>query len=68
MTLAKSPKAYLAAHDRLGKTQKRKGLEKAGGGQRTPPCEKMTAYDAKRLRENNFNEYRKQLMAGKIQI
>lgn len=68
MTLATSAKAYLAEHDLLGQTQKRKGLEKAGGGQRTPPSGKMTADDAKRLRENNFNEYRKQLMAGKIQI
>lgn len=68
MALAVAAKAFLVEHDLLGQPTKRKGLEKAGGGQRTPPSPKMSAEDAKRLRETNYNEYRKQLMAGKIQI
>lgn len=68
MSLETGAKAFLAEHDLLGQTMKRKGLEKAGGGQRTPPTGKITADDAKRLRETNYNEYRKQLMAGKIQF
>lgn len=68
MALATTAKAFLAEHDLLGQAPKRKGLEKAGGGQRTPPSGKMTAEDAKRLRENNYGEYKKQLMAGKIQF
>lgn len=68
MSLETGAKAFLAEHDLLGQTVKRKGLEKAGGGQRTPPTGKITAEDAKRLRETNYNEYKKQLMAGKIQF
>lgn len=68
MSLETGAKAFLAEHDLLGQTMKRKGLEKAGGGQRTPPTGKTTAEDAKRLRETNYNEYKKQLMAGKIQF
>jgi hypothetical protein len=68
MSLQTGAKAFLAEHDLLGQTTKRKGLEKAGGGQRTPPTGKMTVEDAKRLRENNYGEYKKQLMAGKIQF
>jgi hypothetical protein len=68
MTLTTSAKAYLAENDLLGQTTKRKGLEKAGGGLRTPPTGKITHEDAKRLRETNYNEYKKQLMAGKIQF
>lgn len=68
MALATAAKAFLAEHDLLGQPPKRKGLEKAGGGVRTPPTGKMSVDDAKRLRETNYNEYRKMLMAGKIQI
>ena len=68
MSMQTSAKAYLAEHDLLGQEPKRKGLEKAGGGQRTPPTGKMSVEDAKRLRENNYGEYKKQLMAGKIQF
>lgn len=68
MSLETGAKAFLAEHDLLGQTVKRKGLEKAGGGQRTPPTGKTTAEDAKRLRETNYNEYKNQLMAGKIQF
>lgn len=68
MPLATSAKAFLAEHDLLGQPPKRKGLEKPGGGLRTPPTGKITSDDAKRLRETNYNEYRKQLMAGKIQF
>jgi hypothetical protein len=68
MSIQTAAKAYLAEHDLLGQTPKRKGLEKAGGGQRTPPTGKMTTDDAKRLRENNYTEYKKLLMAGKIQF
>lgn len=68
MSLTVAAKAFLAEHDLLGQAPKRKGLEKAGGGVRTPPTGKMSVDDAKRLRETNYNEYRKMLMAGKIQI
>lgn len=68
MPLATSAKAFLAEHDLFGQAPKRKGLEKAGGGQRTAPTGKTTSEDAKRLRETNYNEYKKQLMAGKIQF
>lgn len=68
MELEICAKSFLVEHDLYSQTPKRKGLEKAGGGQRTPPSPKMTADDAKRLRENNYAEYRKQLVAGKIQV
>jgi hypothetical protein len=68
MSLETGAKAFLAEHDLFGQVQKRKGLEKAGGGQRTPPTSKMTSDDAKRLRETNYAEYKKQLVAGKIQF
>lgn len=68
MQLTTSAKAFLAEHDLLSQAPKRKGLEKAGGGQRTPPTGKISVEDAKRLRETNYNEYKKQLMAGKIQF
>jgi uncharacterized protein YfcZ (UPF0381/DUF406 family) len=68
MSMQTSAKAYLIEHDLIGQEPKRKGLEKAGGGQRTPPTGKMAVEDAKRLRENNYSEYKKLLMAGKIQF
>jgi hypothetical protein len=68
MSLQTSAKAYLVEHDLLGQETKRKGLEKAGGGQRTPPTGKMSVEDTKRLRENNYAEYKKLLMDGKIQF
>ena len=62
-------KLFLAENDLIGESPKRKGLEKAGGGQRVPPSTgKQNADDVKRLRETNYKEYVKQLKAGKIQI
>lgn len=62
-------KLFLAENDLLTEAPKRKGLEKAGGGQRvTPPTGKMTADDAKRLRENNYSEYMKRVRAGTMEI
>jgi hypothetical protein len=62
-------KLFLSENDLLGDSPKRKGLEKAGGGQRVAPSEgKFTAEDAKRLRETNYKEYLKQVRSGKLQI
>lgn len=68
MSLETSAKAFLTENDLFGQTVKRKGLEKPGGGLRTPPVGKITSDDAKRLRETNYNEYRKQVISGKIQL
>lgn len=68
MSLETSAKAYLIEHDLFSQQPKRKGLEKAGGGVRTPSTGKMPVEDIKRLRENNYGEYKKLLMDGKIQI
>jgi hypothetical protein len=68
MSMEVGAKAFLVEHDLLNATPKRKGLEKAGGGRKTAPTTSMSVEDAKRLRENNYAEYKKQLMAGKIQI
>lgn len=62
-------KLFLAENDLLTETPKRKGLEKAGGGQRVAPSTgKMTSEDVKRLRENNYPEYMKRIKAGTLQI
>lgn len=62
-------KLFLAENELLDATPKRKGLEKAGTGKRTPPDSgKMSAEDAQRLRTNNYKEYKKLLLAGKIDI
>lgn len=62
-------KLFLAEHDLLTEPIKRKGLEKAGGGQRViPKAGKMSAEDVKRLREENFKEYTKLVRSGKIQL
>lgn len=62
-------KLFLTENGLLDEPTKRKGLEKAGGGQRTTPqAGKFTAEDAKRLRETNFKEYMKLVRAGKLQI
>lgn len=59
-------KVFLAEKDLLGEQPKRKGLEKAKGGQRTPPSTENSSDDVKRLRENNYREYVKQIREGKI--
>jgi hypothetical protein len=62
-------KLFLAENDLLSTTTKRKGLEPAKGGKRVPPSTgTRTSEDVKRLRENNFEEYRKQVKEGKIKI
>lgn len=62
-------KLFLAENDLLTEAPKRKGLEKAGGGQRVAPSTgKMTSEDVKRLRENNYSEYMKRIKAGTLQI
>ncbi len=62
-------KLFLSENDLLAETPKRKGLERAGGGQRTAPATgKMTSEDVKRLRENNYPEYMKRLKDGTLQI
>lgn len=61
-------KLFMVERDLLGDAPKRKGLEKAVGGKRTPPNENQTTDDVKRLRETNYREYVKQIKAGKIQV
>lgn len=62
-------KLFLSENDLLNDTPKRKGLEKAGGGQRTAPSNgQMTSDDVKRLRETNFKEYKALLKSGKLKI
>lgn len=62
-------KLFLAENELLTETPKRRGLEKAGGGQRTVnPSGKMSAEDVKRLRETNWKKYTQMLREGKIQI
>lgn len=62
-------KLYLSENDLLNETPKRKGLEKAGGGQRVAPSNgKMTSEDVKRLRETNFKEYKTLLKSGRLDI
>lgn len=62
-------KLFLSENDLLTETPKRKGLEKAGGGQRVAPSNgKMTSEDVKRLRETNFKEYKNLLKTGKLNI
>lgn len=62
-------KVFLAEHDLLSEPPKRKGLEKAGGGQRVAPTNgKFSAEDVKRLRETNYSEYMKLIKSGKLQL
>lgn len=65
--LDKVAKLFIAEKG-INETTKRKGLEKAGGGTRTPSPDKMTSDDVKRLRETNFREYKKLLQSGKLKI
>lgn len=64
--LDKVAKIFLVEKDLLEESPKRKGLEKASGGRRTPPPSASTNDDVKRLRENNYREYVKQIRSGKI--
>lgn len=69
MKVATAAKAFLVENDLLGEQPKRKGLEKAGGGNRVPPQSgKMAAQDAERLRKTNYKEYMKLVRSGKLQI
>lgn len=69
MPLNTAAKAFMVEKDLLGEKPKRAGLEKARGGQRTPPSSnKMSSEDVKRLRENDFRKYRQLVTEGKIQI
>jgi len=62
-------KLFLLENGLLESAPKRKGLEPAGRGTRTKPTSnKMTADDAKRLREENYPKYREMLKAGKIKV
>jgi hypothetical protein len=61
-------KLFLAERDISEETPKRKGLEKAGGGKRTPPTQGHTVDDITRLRTENYREYVKQLRQGKIKV
>lgn len=62
-------KLFMAEQGMLDEVPKRKGLEKAGGGKKTTPAQTgMNTEDIKRLRENNYKEYVKQVRSGKIQI
>lgn len=58
-------KLFMAENDML-ETPKRKGLEKAGGGQRVVPTAGMTQEDIQRLRTSNWKEYTKLVREGKI--
>ena len=61
-------KLFLAEKDLLDETPKRKGLEKAIGGRRVTPPATTSNDDVKRLRENNYREYLKQLRSGKLNV
>lgn len=61
-------KLFLAEKDLLDETPKRKGLEKAIGGRRVTPPIATSNDDVKRLRENNYREYLKQLRSGKLNV
>lgn len=62
-------KLFLAENNLLEEPVKRKGLEKAGGGQRVAPQQgKYSAEDVKRLRETNFKQYMKLVRSGKLQL
>lgn len=66
--VGKVAKLFLVEKDLIEDVPKRKGLEKAGGGQRSTPKQTPNVEDVKRLRENNFREYMKQNRAGKINV
>ena len=67
--LESTAKLFLADNDLLTEAPKRKGLEKAGGGQRVAPSSgKMTSEDAQRLRTTNYKEYVKKVKDGPLQI
>ena len=64
MNLRTAAKAYLIENGLL--ETPRKGLEKPTGGTRTPTPTGMTSEDKLNLMKNNFREYQKLLMQGKI--
>lgn len=69
MKLETAAKAFLVENDLVEGAPKRKGLEKAGGGQRVPPSNgKHSAEDVKRLRETNYKEYMKLIKSGTLQL
>ena len=61
----KVAKLFLSENDLLEEKPKRKGLEKARGGQKTtPPTGNMSAEDAERLRKTDSRKYKEALMSG----
>lgn len=65
--LANVAKLFLAENNLLEPEPVRKGLEQATGGDKTPKPTGMTVQEAKDLRERNFEEYRKRLLAGELE-
>lgn len=68
IALEKVAKIFLVEKDLFEDSPKRKGLEKATGGRRVAPPQASTTEDVKRLRENNFREYMKQVRSGNINV
>jgi len=65
--LDKVAKLYLIENDLYDEKPKRKGLEKARGGQKTtPPTGNMSAEDAERLRKSDSRKYKEMLLSGKL--
>lgn len=68
MSLETAAKAFVIENDLLEQPKKR-GLEPARGGVKTVPSPgKMSVEDVKRLRENNYLEYKRLNDEGKIRI
>ena len=59
-------KLFLSENGMLN--QKRKGLERPTGGDKTPVLSGMTSQDAETLRKNNGKKYREMLKKGQIKI
>jgi hypothetical protein len=67
--LETAAKIFLTENDLLTEEAPRKGLEPAKGGNRVPPRGgKMSSEDIQRLRENNWEEYRKKVKSGEISV
>lgn len=69
MSLKTAAKAFLTEKGLLGNSGPRTGLERPTGGDRTPvQTGKMSAADAKKLRETDYKKYVEMLRKGLIDV
>lgn len=68
MKIETAAKAFLIENDLFEAPKPRKGLEKAGGGGRTPPSGELSIDEIDNLRTTNYRKYSDMVRKGQIKI